>query len=135
MFLLNADFSLLIAIPYGLIIAAFVIIIEIYLLKKILELKSDSRIYFAVILSNLLSFLIGRVLFDSAISNSMHLIMLLIVCAIISIIIETFSNYLFLSKCGFKKVLMGTTLANIISNVFAGIFIYLFTKEFPHVHF
>lgn len=131
--LLNADFSLLIGIPYGIIIATIVIIAEIYLLKKYLKAENGKTIIIAVTLSNLTSFLLGRFLFDHPLSYSMDLITLLILCAIISIIIEAFVNYLFLHEYGSLKVFIGTTLVNVVSNLFAGICIYQYLHEFLYI--
>lgn len=133
MTLLNADFTLLFSIPWGIIIALVVVLFEIYLLQKYLKLNDGTKITFAVSISNLSSFIFGIFLFDHPLSQSMSLISLLIACAIVSILIESFVNGLFLYKYGVLKIFIGTTIINVISNLFAGMFIYQYLHEFLHI--
>lgn len=124
--LLNADFSLLIGVPFGILIALIVIIGEIYWLHKFLKANNGKRTIAAVTAANLTSFLVGSFLFDHPLSLSMNIISMLILCTFISILVESLINYLFMPNFGFKKILIGTTLVNIVSNLFAGICIYYF---------
>lgn len=154
MTLLNVSFGIFAFLPQGWLFMAFVILIECLFLSKFLNHKwLDKRIYCVIAASNVISGLVGIVVsmilnggwwlviwfpwvsnkevFDFS-DNSTEVLRWLTIyylCAfILTILLETITNWLFLKKqYETKKIIKTTLLVNIISYIIGSIVLYSYS--------
>lgn len=151
MILLDVSFGIFAFLPQGWLFMAFVILIECLIMTKMLNQKwFDKRIYGITALSNVISGVTGIVIsmilnggwylvvwFPWVSSNEINLsnseslkaLIIFYVCAfILSIIIESLINWLFLRK-RFKtnRILITTLIANVVSYAIGTIVLYSYS--------
>lgn len=130
---------------FGWFFLIFVLAAESMLLSKYLTNKMvDNRIVMSVIVSNIVTTIIGYVLFDKQNSGGHllnwipvdyygnHVLMsrtvfMLVSTYIGSVVIESFVNVLILKKYfTIKKIFSGTSLVNLVTYIVAGVIIFLY---------
>lgn len=154
MTLLNVSFGILAFLPQGWLFMAFIILIESLLLSKFLSHKwFKKRIYGIVTFSNVVSGVIGIIIslilnggwwlvvwfpwvsnnevfyFSDNSSEVLKWLAVYYLCAfILTIILETITNWLFLKKqYKTEKILKATLLVNIISYAIGSIVLYSYS--------
>ena len=149
--LLNVSFGFFVFTPYGLIFIAFVIIMEgLYFSKKLDKTWTEEKIFYSVFKSNFISGLLGIIISMklnggwklvvwfpwvsgketdfSTYSGRFDIISLYIGAFILTIIMEGFTNWIFLRKLyETKKILKLTLIANIISYAIGSLVLYSFS--------
>ncbi|MDR3651602.1 MAG: hypothetical protein P4L34_01370 [Paludibacter sp.] len=151
MILLDVSFGIFAFLPQGWLFMAFVILIECIIMTKILKQNwFDKRIYGIATLTNLISGAVGIITtmilnggwflvvwFPWVSSNEINiskgenlkgLIIFYFVAFILSVILESFTNWLFLrKKFETKQILTTTLIANIVSYTIGTIVLYSYS--------
>ena len=151
MILLNVSFGIFAFLPQGWLFMIFIILIECLFLSKFLEKKwKDTKIYIVAAVSNLISGITGIVISMSLnggwwlvvwfpwVSNyevNIHnpeslkwIIIFYIGAFILSIIIETLINWIFLrKKYKTKKIILSTLWVNLISYIIGSVVLYSYS--------
>lgn len=154
MTLLNVSFGIFAFLPQGWLFMAFVILIECLLLSKFLNHKwFNKRIYSIVLFSNVISGVIGIIIsmilnggwwlvvwfpwvsnkevfdFGNDPSEAIKWLIIYYLCAfILTIVLETITNWLFLRKqYKTRKLIKTTLLVNIISYAVGSIVLYSYS--------
>lgn len=149
MTLLNVSFGVYAFLPHGWIFMLFVICIECLLLSKFLNGKwTNKRIYATVILSNIISGIIGMAIslmlnggwwlivwfpwvssYEVAGTEAFLALLVYYLCAyVITILLETLFNWLLLRKeYPSKKIFTSTLSVNTISYIIGSIVLYSYS--------
>ena len=160
MTLLNVSFGIFALMPQGWLFMIFVILIECFIISKILSHNwKNFRIYISTFVSNLISGIIGFIIsmilnggwwlvvwfpwisnnevyisFEKNAHGFEHLLMLIIyyVCAfLLSVLIENLINWLILrKKYETKSIIISTLKANIVSYLIGSGLLYLYSFNF-----
>ena len=151
MIILDVSFGIFAFLPQGWIFMAFVIMIECVIMTKVLSKKwYDPIIYGSTTVTNVISGIAGIIIsmilnggwylvvwfpwvssheIDLSKSESLKGLIIFYVCAfILSLILETFTNWIFLRKI-FKsrKIIFSTAIANIASYALGTIVLYSYS--------
>jgi hypothetical protein len=151
MSLLNVSFGIFAFMPQGWLFMAFVIFCECFIVSKLLIKKwKNGKIYLAVGGTNIISGLLGIIVsmllnggwylvvwFPWVSSNEINLsltseqiglIIFYIICFIISLVVETNTNILFLKKRYEKKeIIKATVIANIVTYIVGSALLYSYS--------
>lgn len=151
MILLNVSFGIFAFLPQGWIFMAFVILIECLILTKVFnQTWFNKKIYGVTALTNVISGIVGIVISmilnggwylvvwfpwvssnEITISNkeSLNGLIIFYLCAfLLTIILETLTNWLFLRKIyKIKQILLTTLIANVISYAIGTIVLYSYS--------
>jgi len=148
MILLNVSFGIYAFLPQGWLFMAFIILIESVILTKFLSHKwYDKRIYGITTLTNTISGIIGIVIsivlnggwwmvvwfpwvssYEVRPENIKWLVIFYACAFILTIIIELFTNWLFLKKhYKSKQILIASMIANIVSYAVGSLVLYSYS--------